>query len=98
MRSLLSYLVLAFVSVVAAISTTGDRLLVILDDVADKANYSKFLGDLESQFHIPDHPCQSPIVADPKVGTLLNRQGIQDRIRDTKERVAIPLPSGREGV
>ncbi|KAK4216598.1 Dolichyl-diphosphooligosaccharide--protein glycosyltransferase subunit wbp1 [Rhypophila decipiens] len=49
MRSLLSFLVLAFVSVVAAISTTGDRLLVILDDVADKANYSKFLGDLETR-------------------------------------------------
>ncbi|KAK3935612.1 oligosaccharyl transferase glycoprotein complex beta subunit [Diplogelasinospora grovesii] len=49
MKSLLSFLVLVFVTVVSAISATGDRLLVILDDVAEKASYSKFLGDLESR-------------------------------------------------
>ena len=48
MRSLLSFLALLWVTAVSAISTTGDRLLVVLDDVADKATYSKFLGDLES--------------------------------------------------
>ncbi len=47
MRSLLSLLVLVFVAVVHAISPQGDRLLVIVEDVADKAGYSKFLGDLE---------------------------------------------------
>ncbi|KAK5656203.1 hypothetical protein OQA88_4964 [Cercophora sp. LCS_1] len=49
MRSLLSFCLLVLVSVVSAISTTGNRLLVVLDDVADKADYSKFLGDLESR-------------------------------------------------
>ncbi|KAK3330482.1 oligosaccharyl transferase-like protein [Apodospora peruviana] len=49
MRSLLSVLLVVFVAVVSAISTTGDRLLVILEDVADKASYSTFLGDLESR-------------------------------------------------
>ncbi|KAK0628606.1 Dolichyl-diphosphooligosaccharide--protein glycosyltransferase subunit WBP1 [Bombardia bombarda] len=49
MQSLFSFCVLLFATLVSAISTTGDRLLVILDDVADKASYSKFLGDLESR-------------------------------------------------
>ncbi|KAK3694289.1 Dolichyl-diphosphooligosaccharide--protein glycosyltransferase subunit WBP1 [Podospora appendiculata] len=49
MWSFLSFLGLLLVTVVSAISTTGDRLLVILDDVADKASYSQFLGDLEGR-------------------------------------------------
>lgn len=49
MRTLLSFLLLALASVVAAISTSGNRLLVVLDDVADKATYSKFFADLEGQ-------------------------------------------------
>jgi oligosaccharyltransferase complex subunit beta len=48
MRSLLSVLVFVLAAVVSAISTSGNRLLVILDDVAEKESYSKFLGDLES--------------------------------------------------
>jgi oligosaccharyltransferase complex subunit beta len=49
MRSFLSLFVFLFAAVVSAISTSGNRLLVILDDVADKENYSQFLGDLESR-------------------------------------------------
>ncbi|AEO54773.1 hypothetical protein MYCTH_2297768 [Thermothelomyces thermophilus ATCC 42464] len=50
MRSLLSFVVaFVFAAVVSAVSTSGNRLLAILDDVADKDNYSKFLGDLESR-------------------------------------------------
>jgi len=71
MKSLLSYLVLAFVSVVAAISTTGDRLLVVLDDVADKAIYSKFLGDLESQLQL-DFP---PLANSPWLLTIPTGRG-----------------------
>lgn len=48
MRSLPSLLVFLFAAVVSAISTSGNRLLVVLDNVADKEDYSKFLGDLES--------------------------------------------------
>ncbi len=50
MKSLLPVLVLLWVALVSAISTTGDRLLVILDSADDKASYSKFLGDLEGLF------------------------------------------------
>ncbi|KAK3298424.1 oligosaccharyl transferase-like protein [Chaetomium fimeti] len=49
MRSFLSLFVFLFAAAVSAISTSGNRLLVILDDVADKENYSQFLGDLESR-------------------------------------------------
>lgn len=48
MRSLVSFLVLLLVAAVQAISSSGgNRLLVILEDVAEKDGYSKFLGDLE---------------------------------------------------
>lgn len=47
MRSLVSFLGLLLVAVVQATSAGGNRLLVILEDVAEKAIYSQFLGDLE---------------------------------------------------
>lgn len=50
MRSLSALLVLLLVGAVSAISATGNRLLAILDDAADKAKYSQFLGDLGGTF------------------------------------------------
>lgn len=41
-------LLLVLAAVANAISSAGDRLLVVLDDAGDKAGYSKFFGDLES--------------------------------------------------
>ena len=50
MRSLLSFVVLLFAAVVAAVSTTGSRLLVIAEDVdGDKLAYSAFLADLRGK-------------------------------------------------
>ena len=46
MRSVLSLAVLAAASVVSAVSVTGNRLLVVLDDVAEKESYSKLFGSL----------------------------------------------------
>lgn len=46
MRSLLSAAVFLFAAVASAVSTTGGRLLVVLDDVAAKDNYKQFFGDL----------------------------------------------------
>lgn len=48
MKSVVSVLLVLLAAVAQAISSGGERLLVILDDVADKTGYSKFLGDLES--------------------------------------------------
>jgi len=92
MRSLLSFVALLFVAVVSAISTTGDRLLVVLDEVAEKDGYSKFLGDLESMFTtrtwLP-------------IAMLINwrcRQRVQAVDPDAEERVVGAIPSRRAGV
>jgi oligosaccharyltransferase complex subunit beta len=47
MRSFLSVLLLCLVSIVAAISSSGSRLLVVLEDAAEKTKYSKFWKQLE---------------------------------------------------
>ncbi|KAI1194260.1 Dolichyl-diphosphooligosaccharide--protein glycosyltransferase subunit WBP1 [Nemania serpens] len=50
MRSLVSFLLLVLAAAVQAISSDGgNRLLVILEDVAEKDGYSKFIGDLEGR-------------------------------------------------
>ncbi|KAL2753979.1 hypothetical protein ACRALDRAFT_1081213 [Sodiomyces alcalophilus JCM 7366] len=49
MKSFLSLFVFLFAAAVHAASASGDRLLVLLDDVAEKDAYSTFLGDLEGR-------------------------------------------------
>lgn len=46
MWSILSVAALVYAAAVSAVSTAGNRLLVVLDDVAEKDLYSQFLGDL----------------------------------------------------
>lgn len=53
MKFFLSFFFLLLAALASAISSTGDRLLAVLDDVSEKASYSKFLGDLESAHTIP---------------------------------------------
>jgi oligosaccharyltransferase complex subunit beta len=49
MKSFLSLLLLGLVSLVQALSSTGNRLLVVLEEASDKPKYSSFFGDLECQ-------------------------------------------------
>lgn len=49
MRSILSLAVLLFSVIVSAASTTGNRLLVVADNVADADAYSKFFGELKGE-------------------------------------------------
>ncbi|OTA82281.1 hypothetical protein M434DRAFT_401085 [Hypoxylon sp. CO27-5] len=49
MKLLISFVVLLWAALAHAISSSGDRLLVVLDDVAEKESYSKFLSDLDSR-------------------------------------------------
>lgn len=49
MRPVLSFLLFAFLGAVQALSSTGSRLLVVLEEAADKDKYSKFWGDLQSE-------------------------------------------------
>lgn len=47
MRWLLSFLLLGLLAVVQAVSSSGNKLLVVLEELADKSKYSKYFGDLE---------------------------------------------------
>jgi len=50
MRWLLSFLVLAIVAVVRAASFTGNRLLVVVEEQAEREKYSVFLEDLAGRY------------------------------------------------
>jgi oligosaccharyltransferase complex subunit beta len=47
MRLFLSWLLLAFLGVVSALSSSGSRLLVVLEETGDKDKYSQLWVDLE---------------------------------------------------
>jgi hypothetical protein len=49
MRWLFSFLLLALLGIAGAKSIAGPRLLVVLEEAAEKENYSVFLGDLEGK-------------------------------------------------
>jgi oligosaccharyltransferase complex subunit beta len=50
MRWLLSFVLFGFLAAVHALSSSGTRLLVVLEDAAEKDEYSMFWGDLEGRF------------------------------------------------
>jgi len=47
MRYLLVPLLLALLGIVRALSSAGDRLLVVLEEESEKASFSQFWADLE---------------------------------------------------
>jgi len=47
MRWLFSFLLLGLLAAVEAVSSSGNQLLVVLEELADKTKYSKYFGDLE---------------------------------------------------
>jgi oligosaccharyltransferase complex subunit beta len=51
MRVLLSLLILGLLGIASALSTSGNRLLVVLEELVEKDKYSKFFGDLEGKTH-----------------------------------------------
>jgi oligosaccharyltransferase complex subunit beta len=55
MRWLFSFLLLWLGAVVSALSESGSRLLVILEDSAEKDKYSTFWGDLEGMIILYIH-------------------------------------------
>lgn len=50
MRLPLLGLLLGFLSYVSALSAVGSKLLVVIEDEADKTKYSQFWNDLESEY------------------------------------------------
>ena len=55
MQWLLSILLIGLLGLAQAISSSGRRLLVVIEDAAEKTNYSHFWGDLESTLGILPH-------------------------------------------
>jgi hypothetical protein len=53
MRLSLAGLILGIATVVSALSATGNKLLVITEDAAEKGKYSQFLADIESMINGP---------------------------------------------
>ena len=51
MRLRLWGLLLALLSVVSALSASGNKLLVVIEEEAEKSKYSQFWKDLESKQH-----------------------------------------------
>lgn len=49
MRAVISYLLLCLASFVAALSATGSRVLVVLEDAAEKGKYATFFADLAGE-------------------------------------------------
>jgi oligosaccharyltransferase complex subunit beta len=47
MKWLISFIFLGLLSAVQALSSSGNNLLVILEELADKTKYSKYFADLE---------------------------------------------------
>ncbi|RFU32416.1 hypothetical protein B7463_g3944, partial [Scytalidium lignicola] len=49
MKWIFSFLLLGLLNLAEAASSSGNRLLVVLEELADKAKYSKYFGDLEAR-------------------------------------------------
>jgi hypothetical protein len=49
MRAFISVLLLTLLSVASALSNSGVRLLVVLEEASEKALYSQFWADLEGR-------------------------------------------------
>ena len=47
MRLLVSFVFLAILGAVQALSSSGDRLLAVLEDISEKASFSQLWSDLE---------------------------------------------------
>lgn len=50
MRWILSFLLLGLLSAVSALSSGGNKLLVVLEELSEKSKYSKYFGDLEGMW------------------------------------------------
>ena len=58
MRWLFSCLLLGALGLVQALSSSGSRLLVVIEEIADKEKYSRFWADLEGMFGTPSRTVQ----------------------------------------
>ena len=62
MRWLLSILLLGILAIVQAASSSGNTLLVVLEELADKSKYSKYFKDLEGLYFISGSIMSYPLL------------------------------------
>lgn len=88
MRWCLALLLCSFLAVINALSSSGSRLLVVLDESAEKSAYSTLWSDLEGN--------QLVIFSVKMSCTDLNpRTRIRCHIRNTQEQQLVPLSAWR---
>ena len=63
MRLSLSVVFSVFAAATSALSTSGNRLLVVLNDVADKSAYTQFFGDLAGESDAGHDMCPCAVFA-----------------------------------
>ena len=93
MQWLWSLSLLALLSLVQALSSSGNRLLVVVEEATDKAKYSTFFGDLEGMstgflFLMIHHISHS-------ANDIFYRSGLQAHNRVPQKREARALPAWR---
>lgn len=91
MRWFLSFLFLGFVAAVHALSSSGSRLLVILEDEAEKSLYSTFWSDLEGELRLRQ-VLYCLYTDNPRRARLLVN------VRIAEEREALSIPAGRTSI
>ncbi len=92
MRWLLSLFLFGFLAVVQAASSSGSKLLVVLEELADKSKYSKYLGDLEGTAAL------FAFVLGSDADVLNCSPRLQDHLRIPEEREDWDLRTGRESL
>lgn len=61
MRWLVPFYALALLGLVHALSSSGNRLLVVIEEAGDREKYSQFWGDLEGMLPFFSHTKYMPI-------------------------------------
>ena len=82
MRWLLSLVLLTILGIVQSLSSTGSKLLVVLEEAADQGKYSKLWADLQGEFD----PSLSSLVASLGLTKpAFNRAGLHHLLRVSEE-------------
>lgn len=83
-------LLLSLVSIVSALSATGNKLLVILEEESERNKYSQFWADLESEYISRLHT-----IANSSTNTTPHRKRLLNNHTHAKGLLAFALPPWR---
>ena len=81
MRSLLCFLLLGLLGLVHALPSSGNRLLVVIEDASEKEKYSTFWGDLEGGCTLLHRQQRRTLVNESMAEMHHNSSWISDSVR-----------------